>query len=60
MRKTIDDLLLRVQARYDVATKIENGEPHFIFTDRDTGAVTSCDYSTVDFNMTVIELLGTA
>lgn len=57
--KTIEEYRRKVTYRYDINVRVENGEPHYVVTDRQTGAVTSCDYSEEDLNETIMELLGT-
>lgn len=57
MRKTIEDMEVIVNRRFKVMVSYDEETPRYVFTDKQTGATTSCDYNKNDFNQTVAELL---
>lgn len=57
MRRTIEDMEIIVNRRFRVTVSYDEETPRYVFTDKQTGASTSCDYSKEDFNQTVAELL---
>ena len=56
MRWTIETLEQRVNRKYRIYTRIEQGKLRYVFEDKQTGAVVSCPYSKEDYYGTIHEL----
>lgn len=56
MRWTIETLEQRVNRKYRIYTRIEQGKLRYVFEDKQTGVVISCPYSRQEYYDTIYEL----